>query len=165
MFGKNKLEDAKVQAKKDYESTVALEDVQDAPRALRARLAFRAKTNIEMTFIEGAKKMESFEKTKLAALLDGKGTADLQEPELTDPFKLIKSEKGTIVSYIPLEIAQQVFDIAGAFQKESIEPEQAADGGQAIMDRICNDLGITEEIVVLEFLRPEPEEGEEPEED
>ena len=42
-------------------------------------------------------------------------------------------------------------------------------GGQAIMDRICNDLGITEEIAVLEFLRPEPEEGEgegeEPEED
>ena len=163
MFGKNKLEDAKVQAKKDYEATVALEDVQDAPRALRARLAFRAKTNIELTFIEGAKKMESFEKTKLAALLDGKGTTDLQEPELTDPFKLIKSEKGTIVSYIPLEIAQQVFDIAGAFQKESIEPEQAAGGGQAIMDRICNDLGIVDEIVVLEFLRPE--EGEEAEED
>ncbi|MDC1426507.1 hypothetical protein N8339_06005 [Gammaproteobacteria bacterium] len=167
MFGRNKVDDAKVQAKKDYESTVALDNIQDAPRALRARLAFRAKTNIEMTFIEGAKKMESFEKTKLAALLDGKGTADLEEPELTDPFKLIKSEKGTIVSYIPLEIAQQVFDIAGAFQKEAIQPEQAMNGGQAIMDRICNDLGIIEEIAVLEFLRPEPEEGEgeEPEED
>ena len=163
MFGRNKVEDAKSQAKKDYESTVALDNIQDAPRALRARLAFRAKTNIEMTFIEVAKKTESFEKIKLAALLDGKGTADLQEPELTDPFKLIKSEKGTVVSYIPLEIAQQVFDIGGAFQKEAIEPEQAMNGGQAIMDRICNDLGITDEITVLEFLRPESEETEEEE--
>jgi hypothetical protein len=92
--------------------------------------------------------------------LDGKGTADLQEPELTDPFKLIKSEKGTVVSYIPLEIAQQVFNIGGAFQKAAITPEQAMNGGQAIMDRICNDLGITDEITVLEFLRPESEEEE-----
>ena len=51
MFGRNKVDDAKVQAKKDYESTVALDNIQDAPRALRARLAFRAKTNIEMTLI------------------------------------------------------------------------------------------------------------------
>lgn len=163
MFGRNKLEDAKIQAKKDYESTVALEKIQDAPRALRARLAFRAKTNIEMTFIEGAKKMESFERKKLAALLDGKGTADLEEPEITDPFKFIKSDKGIVVSYIPLDIAQQVYDIAGAFQKQAIEPEQAINGGQAIMDRICSDLGITEEISVLEFLRPESEEVKEPE--
>ena len=59
MFGRNNVDDAKVQAKKDYESTVALDNIQDAPRALRARIAFRAKTNIEMTFIEGAKKMAS----------------------------------------------------------------------------------------------------------
>ena len=36
MFGRNKVDDAKVQAKKDYESTVALDNIQNAPRALRA---------------------------------------------------------------------------------------------------------------------------------
>ena len=153
MFGKaNKVEAAKAQAKKDYESIVALETVADEPRAPRVRLAMRAKTNIEMTFVEAARKTEAFEEQKMAALLAGTGTSELVEPELTDPFKLIKSEKGTVVSYLPIELGQQIFDIAGAYQRASIDAEQAVNAGQAVMDKVCHTLALNDAINVLEFL-------------
>ena len=153
MFGKaNKVEAAKAQAKKDYESIVALENVADEPRAPRVRLAMRAKTNIEMTSVEAARKTEAFEEQKMAALLAGTGTSELVEPELTDPFKLIKSEKGTVVSYLPIELGQQIFDIAGAYQRASIDAEQAVNAGQAVMDKVCHTLALNDSINVLEFL-------------
>jgi hypothetical protein len=88
----------------------------------------------------------------MAALLAGTGTSELVEPELTDPFKLIKSEKGTVVSYLPIELGQQIFDIAGAYQRASIDAEQAVNAGQAVMDKVCHTLALNDAINVLEFL-------------
>lgn len=164
LFGKSKkdpIEEAKKNAQKAFDDTVALEKVTEVPRAARARMALRAKNNIDMTFIEGAKKAESFEKEKMAALVAGTGLSELIEPELTDPFKLIKSEKGTVVSYIPLDLAKKAFDIGAAYQKSSIDEQQAISSAQGVMDKICEDLGIGEEISVLSFLRDDEECGEE----
>lgn len=166
LFGKKKgdpVEEAKNKARKAFDDVLALEKVADAPRAARARMAIRAKSNIDLTFIEGAKKAESFEEAKMAALVAGSGLGELDEPELDDPFKLIKSEKGTVVSYIPLEQAKKVFDIGAAYQKSSIDEQQAINGAQGVMDKICEDLGIGEEIAVLSFLRDDDEESSDPE--
>ena len=58
-----------------------------------------------------------------------------------------------MVSYIPLELAQTVFEIGSSYQKEGITQERAIELTQAIMDQIALSLGINEEIVVLNFLR------------
>ena len=153
MFGRQKADSAKEHAKEAYEACANSTEINDTPRALRARLVLRAKANIDLTFIEGARKTEVFEKAKMAALLEGKGTDHLKKPELIEPFKISRSGKGSILSYIPLELAQTVFEIGGSYQKEGITQERAIELTQAIMDQIALSLGINEEIVVLNFLR------------
>jgi len=73
MFGRQKGNSAKEHAKETYETCANSTEIKDTPRALRARLVLRAKANIDLTFIEGARKTEVFEKRKWLPFSKGKG--------------------------------------------------------------------------------------------
>ena len=74
----------------------------------RLRLANRAKVNLEKTFLDGAELTEKYESLKEIRLARQDSIDDLIEPKLDEPYKLIETDNGTIISFIPEEYAKEI---------------------------------------------------------
>ena len=80
---------AMAEAKAEFEKVVdAVKDDRRVDRPLRSRIAFRTRSHIDQTFIEGAKKAEIYDHLCLQAIAKGETKPDEPEPAL---FKVIKN--------------------------------------------------------------------------
>ena len=154
LFSKKSVEELKNQSRLDYDK--ALKNVGDrSTLGVRLRLANRAKVNIEKTFLEAASLTDKYESLKEAYLANDESIEGLEVPKLVDPYQLISTDKGVVVSFIPEEYADEVFKLGCSYQTCVITAEKAAEVAQSILDKICFELGINKEIDVLEFLTSE----------
>jgi len=157
IFQKKSVEELKENSRLDYEkATKSHED--KVSLGVRLRLARRAKVNIEKTFLEGAKLTEEYEALKEIRLGQNEPIDDLKEPKVAEPFKLIETDKGVVISFIPEEYSEEIFKLGCSYQKCLITADKALLIGQSIFDRICLELDINKEITVLDFLTDEDEE-------
>jgi len=149
---KKKLPELKAQSQNDYDK-LTNNNQSISNLHIRLRLAYRAKANIEKTFIDAARSYEIYEKCKIeASLLSDSSLDDIKQPELEDSFKILQSDNGYIVSYIPMDYAKMVFDLGISYQKSKINKDQAKKRVQYVFECICKELNINKDIEILEFL-------------
>ena len=118
----------------------------------RLRLANRAKINIEKTFLEAAKLTETYESLKEDYLRRDEPIEGLESPKLIDPYQLISTDNGVVVSYIPEDYSEEIFKLGCSFQKCIITADKAKSIAQNVLNKICFELEINKDIDVLEFL-------------
>ena len=54
---------------------------------------------------------DKYESLKEAYLANDESIEDLEVPKLVDPYQLISTDKGVVVSFIPEEYAEEVFKL------------------------------------------------------
>ena len=156
-FSKKSIEELKEQSKFDYEKAVESLSKRSS-LGFRLRLANRAKINIEKTFVEAAKLTDTYESLKEDYLNRDVPIEDLEAPKLIDPYQLISTDKGVVISYIPEDYSEEIFKLGCSYQKCRITADKAKGIAQSVLDRICIELDINKEIDVLEFLETDSEE-------
>ena len=147
---KKSVEELKQKSRLDYVS--ATERNNRASLGFRLRLANRAKVNLEKTFLDGAELTEKYESLKDIRLARQESIDDLIEPKLDGPYKLIETDNGTIISFIPEEYAKEAFDLGCSYQKCLLDEDKSTLIAQGIFEKICAELSINKEITVLDFL-------------
>ena len=154
---KKSAEELKQKSRLDYVS--ATERNNKMSLGFRLRLANRAKVNLEKTFLDGAELTEKYESLKDIRLARQEPIDDLIEPELDEPYKLIETDNGTIISFIPEEYAEEAFELGCSYQKCLLDEDKSKLVAQGIFDKICAELSINKEITVLDFLTSDSDEG------
>ena len=141
------------QAKGEFEKILdAIKEDKRVDRALRSRIAFRTRSHIDQTFIEGAKKAEIYDHLCLQAIAKGEPKPEEPEPAL---FKVIKTNTGNFFAYLPQESAKKIFLLGGLYQTMEISGENAIEKVQTIADRLWEELGVAQSIECLRFLAAE----------
>lgn len=147
---KKSVEELKEKSRLDYES--ATERTNKMSLGFRLRLANRAKVNLEKTFLDGAKLTEKYESLKEIRLAQQEPIDDLIEPKLDEPYKLLETDSGTIISFIPEEYATEIFELGCSYQKCLLDEDKSILVAQGVFEKICAELRINKEISVLDFL-------------
>jgi len=153
-FSKKSTEELKEQSRFDYEKATRSMGNKSS-LGFRLRLANRAKVNIEKTFLEAVKLTEEYNLLKERYLAEDELLESPEPPRLIDPYQLISTDKGVVVSFVPQEYAEEVFKLGCSYQNCSIASDKAVSIAQSILNKICFELGINKEIDVLEFLTAE----------
>jgi hypothetical protein len=148
---KKSVEELKKRSRLDYESATKRNN--KTSLGFRLRLANRAKVNLEKTFLDGAKLTEEYENVKEVRLAQQEAIEDLIEPKLAEPYELIETDSGTVISFIPQEYAEEVFELGCSYQKCLLDEDKSKLVAQSIFEKICLELGINKEISVLDFLK------------
>ena len=156
-FAKKSIEELKEQSRFDYEKATRNSSSRSS-LGFRLRLANRAKVNIEKTFLEAAKLTEAYESLKEDYLRRDEPIEGLESPKLIDPYQLISTDNGVVISYIPEDYSEEIFKLGCSYQKCRITADKAKGIAQSVLDRICIELDINKEIDVLEFLETDSEE-------
>ena len=144
---------AMAQAKSEFEKILeAVKEDKRVDRALRSRIAFRTRSHIDQTFIEGAKKAEIYDHLCLQAIAAGEAKPEAPEPAL---FKVIKTNTGNFFAYLPKDPANKIFLLGGLYQTMEISGEKAIEKVQAIADEIWDELGVAQNLECLRFLSAE----------
>ena len=156
-FAKKSIEELKEQSRFDYEKATRNSSSRSS-LGFRLRLANRAKVNIEKTFLEAAKLTEAYESLKEDYLRRDEPIEGLESPKLIDPYQLISTDNGVVISYIPEDYSEEIFKLGCSYQKCMITADKAKGIAQSVLDRICIELDINKEIDVLEFLETDSEE-------
>ncbi len=103
---------------------------------------------MEKTFLEGFEKSEHYRQHKLMSLMSEK-VEEPEEPKLENSYQLLSTKSGLIMSYIPMDIAETVFEFGMAFQRNEVDPLHIKHQAQILMNEISEQLGIQSEIDVL----------------
>ena len=157
-FSKKSIEELKERSRLDYDK--AVKNLGNRPSlGFRLRLANRAKVNIEKTFLEAVKLTETYESLKEGYLTRGAQIEELEPPKFIDPYQTISTDNGVVVSYIPEEYSEEIFELGCSYQKCVITADKAKGLAQHVFNRICLELDINKEIDVLEFLEACSEEN------
>ena len=150
-FAKKSIEELKEQSRCDYEK--AVKNLHNRPAlGFRLRIANRARVNIEKTFLEAAKLTDTYETLKESYLDRDEPIEELKPPKLIDPYQLISTDNGVVISYIPEDYSEEIFKLGCSYQKCMITADKAKSIAQNVLNRICLELDINKEIDVLEFL-------------
>lgn len=156
-FSKKSIEELKEQSRFDYEKATKSMGTSSS-LGFRLRLANRAKVNIEKTFLEGVKLTEEYNLLREKYVAGNESVENLELPRLVDPYQLISTDKGVVISFIPEEYAEEIFKLGCSYQTCSMASDKVIGIAQSILNKICFELEINKEIDVLEFLTDEQDE-------
>ena len=84
---------------------------------------------------------------------------ELKSPKLIDPYQLISTDNGVVVSYIPEDYSEEIFKLGCSYQKCMITADKAKSIAQNVLNKICFELDINKEIDVLDFLEKDNDEN------
>ena len=159
MFGKKgKLERVKADAKADYLKCGSLDPEDRLHRVFVARIAQRARLNLDKIFVQGAKAEERRQLDLAEALKSGKTLP----PRINhEGYNQLQGVSGTVVSWVPEELADKMFNLGADYQITEISAHEALQQADEITERIVEDLLTNQNIQLLGLLREaEGEDGE-----
>lgn len=151
MFGKkSKLERVKADAKADYLKCGALDQEDRLHRVFSARIAQRARLNLDKIFVQGAKAEEKRQLELAEALKAGKELP----PRIThEGYNQLQGVSGSVVSWVPEELANQMFNLGADYQIQEISAHEALQKADNIAECVVEDLQTTQTIQLLGLLR------------
>ncbi len=156
MFGKkSKLERIKADAKGDYLKCSALDPEDRLHRVFVARIAQRARLNLDKIFVQGAK---AEEKRQLELAEAIKAGSDLPPRLVHEGYNQLQGVSGTVVSWVPEELANQMFNLGADYQITEVSVHEALQQADKIAERIVEELQTTQVIQLLNLLREKEEE-------
>lgn len=157
LFQKSTPESRRAQAKANYEKAASLSSTTREATSMRVRIALLCKAHIDLAFVEGAQKTDTWQELCMAAIARAE---DKPEPPTPSYQHLAKSQSGEAWTYIPEELTDEVFAIGARYQIMQVTAQQAIDLVQRIADDICQrDLKLNAPFKALQFLRDELEFG------
>ena len=160
MFGSSKkIQQAKNDAKAEFERAMASKDDSKKERAFRVKIGLRVRSSIDQTFVDGAEKFAQYAELSLAAIAAGENKPD---PPKSSSFVKIKSVNGEIFSYLPEDNAEAIFQLGGKYQNMEIDAKTAIRRAQVIANQYAYDFDLENSLIVLQFLRDELEEAGDP---
>lgn len=151
MFGKKgKLERVKADAKADYLKCGSLDPEDRLHRVFVARIAQRARLNLDKIFVQGAKAEERRQLDLAEALKSGKTLP----PRINhEGYNQLQGVSGTVVSWVPEELADKMFNLGADYQITEISAHEALHQADEIATRIVEDLLTNQNIQLLGLLR------------
>ena len=151
MFGKkSKLERVKADAKADYLKCGALDQEDRLHRVLSARIAQRARLNLDKIFVQGAKAEEQRQMQLAEALKAGK---DLPVRIVHEGYNQLQGVSGSVVSWVPEELANKMFNLGADYQIQEVSAHEALAQADKIAEQVVEDLQTTQTIQLLGLLR------------
>ena len=160
MFGKkSKLERVKADANADYLKCGALDPEDRLHRVFSARIAQRARLNLDKIFVQGAK---AEEKRQLELAEAIKAGADLPPRIVHEGYNQLQGVSGAVVSWVPEELANKMFNLGADYQITEISAHDALQQADKIAESVVEDLQTTQVIQLLNLLRED--DGDEAEE-
>ncbi|MEK9996549.1 MAG: hypothetical protein VW664_09485 [Halieaceae bacterium] len=151
MFGKkSKLERVKADAKADYLKCGALDQEDRLHRVFSARIAQRARLNLDKIFVQGAKAEEKRQLELAEALKAGNELP----PRIThEGYNQLQGVSGSVVSWVPEELANQMFNLGADYQIQEVSAHEALQKADNIAECVVEDLQTTQTIQLLGLLR------------
>ena len=159
MFGKKgKLERVKADAKADYLKCGSLDPEDRLHRVFSARIAQRARLNLDKIFVQGAKAEERRQLDLAEALKSGKALP----PRIShEGYNQLQGVSGTVVSWVPEELANKMFNLGADYQITEVSVHEALEQADKIAEHVVEDLLTNQNIQLLGLLREdEGENGE-----
>jgi hypothetical protein len=151
MFGKkSKLERVKADAKADYLKCGALDQEDRLHRVFSARIAQRARLNLDKIFVQGAKAEEKRHMELAEALKSGK---DLPARLVHEGYNQLQGVSGSVVSWVPEELANKMFNLGADYQIQEVSAHEALAQADKIAEQVVEDLQTTQTIQLLGLLR------------
>jgi len=151
MFGKkSKLERVKADAKADYLKCGALDQEDRLHRVFSARIAQRARLNLDKIFVQGAKAEEQRQMQLAEALKAGK---DLPVRIVHEGYNQLQGVSGSVVSWVPEELANKMFNLGADYQIQEVSAHEALAQADKIAEQVVEDLQTTQTIQLLGLLR------------
>ena len=151
MFGKkSKLERVKADAKADYLKCGALDQEDRLHRVFSARIAQRARLNLDKIFVQGAKAEEKRQMELAEALKAGK---DLPARLVHEGYNQLQGVSGSVVSWVPEELANKMFNLGADYQIQEVSAHEALAQADKIAEQVVEDLQTTQTIQLLGLLR------------
>ena len=163
MFGKkSKRERGKADARADYLKCAALDPEDRLQRVFSARIAQRARLNLDKIFVQGAK---AEEKRQLELAEAIKAGADLPPRIVHEGYNQLQGVSGAVVSWVPEELANKMFNLGADYQITEISAHDALQQADKIAESVVEDLQTTQVIQLLNLLREDDgDDGDEAEE-
>ena len=163
MFGKkSKLERVKADAKADYLKCGALDPEDRLHRVFAARIAQRARLNLDKIFVQGAKAEEKRQLDLAEALKSG---SELPPRITHEGFNQLQGVSGAVVSWVPEEHANKMFNLGADYQITEVSVHEALQQADIISESIVEELQTTQTIQLLNLLREADGEDEQDEQD
>lgn len=151
MFGKkSKLERVKADAKADYLKCAALDGEDRLHRVFSARIAQRARLNLDKIFVQGAKAEEQRQVQVAEAIKAGK---ELPPRIVHEGYNQLQGVSGSVVSWVPEELANKMFNLGADYQITEISAHDALQQADRIAEAVVEDLQTTQPIQLLNLLR------------
>ena len=118
-------------------------------RKLKSLMSARLTAFIDTTFVEGAKKTESFQNSQTPL-----STLDLKTPA----YKNVKTLGGIVCVYLPSKYASYFFELGSLYQRANLTINQVLELADETCVEISASLCLDKPIHALNFLRSEAEE-------
>ena len=151
MFGKKaKLERVKADAKADYMKCGVLTQEDRLHRVFSARIAQRARLNLDKIFVQGAKAEEKRQQDLAEALKAGK---ELPPRIVHEGYNELTGVSGKVISWVPEELANKMFNLGADYQIQEISVHEALTYADKIAEQVVEDLQTTQPIQLLNLLR------------
>ena len=147
---KSKLERVKADAKADYLKCGALDQEDRLHRVFSARIAQRARLNLDKIFVQGAKAEEKRQMELAEALKSGK---DLPARLVHEGYNQLQGVSGSVVSWVPEELANKMFNLGADYQIQEVSAHEALAQADKIAEQVVEDLQTTQTIQLLGLLR------------
>ena len=135
----------------DYQKATNYEETGVA-KITRSKLANRARINIDLTFVDAARRTEAYEDERLKCLEARESDNHLSEPQYDGPYKIVKTGENSIFTYIPEEYSKEIFKIGCSYQREKMSKEKVVLIGNSILQNICAELNVDYHIPAFRFL-------------
>ncbi|MBM13684.1 MAG: hypothetical protein CME57_03870 [Halieaceae bacterium] len=151
MFGKkSKLERVKADAKADYLKCSALDPEDRLHRVFAARIAQRARLNLDKIFVQGAKAEEKRQHEMAEAIKAG----SVIPPRIVhEGYNQLQGISGSVVSWVPEELANKMFNLGADYQITEVSAHEALQQAEKVAETIIEDLQTTQSIQLLGLLR------------
>ena len=152
MFGKkSKLERVKADAKADYLKCGALNPEDRLHRVFAARIAQRARLNLDKIFVQGARAEEKRQQDLAKAVKEGK--KGFPQREKHDGYNSLKGTTGIVLSWVPDEYANTMFNLGADYQIQEKSARQCIAVADQLAEKLMVELQTLQKIELLNLLR------------
>ena len=117
-------------------------------------MSISLRLNLDKIFVQGAKAEEKRQGEMAEALKSGK---EMPPRAQHDGYNQLQGVSGTVVSWVPEEYANQMFNLGADYQILEINAYRALQVAESLADKVIDDLQTTQPIQLLNLLRDSTE--------
>ena len=152
MFGrKSKLEKLRTNAQGDFLRCKQLDTSDRYNRMFVSRIAMRAKGNLDKIFVQGARAEEKRQQDLVKAVKEGK--KGFPQREKHDGYNSLKGTTGIVLSWVPEEYANTMFNLGADYQIQEKSARQCIATADQLAEKLMVELQTQQKIELLNLLR------------